>query len=302
MLTEDETAKGCLAYYREESLRVTAKEENRNHIRNFRRGIVFGYSLKKRNLNPHQILELGPGSGYFMAGLKFVYPLAQITVMDVNDKILEAVKKRFHYQTIKVIPEKPVSTFNNAFDLIIARDFIEHVMDISKVMLNIKSYLKVGGIFHFITPNGHEDLWKYYLTYNYLNASSELLINHVNYFDGAGLLNYLTANSFEPLEFYTYQIKTTLRGNGWKVRKKLMAPLSERKNAGQFFSNETIEGNAFDFDDADVLNRWYINDKYKFLVHWIGLYHHYSFIKLPPELNVGHEIYGLFLKTAFGNR
>lgn len=66
--------------------------------------------------------------------------------------------------------------------------------------------------------------------------------------------------------------------------------------------NETSQVNAHYFDNSDVLNRWYINNKYKFLIHWIGLYHHSGIIKLSPESKVGHEIYGLFRKTVLGYR
>jgi len=42
MLTQEETAKGCLAYFVEESLRVSIAEQENNLVRNFRRGVLSG--------------------------------------------------------------------------------------------------------------------------------------------------------------------------------------------------------------------------------------------------------------------
>ena len=52
MLTDSETSKGCYAYYIEESLRTSNKEQIINCVRNFRRGVVFGYSLKRKKYFP----------------------------------------------------------------------------------------------------------------------------------------------------------------------------------------------------------------------------------------------------------
>ena len=83
MLNDEETSKGCQAYYIEEGLRTSKEEQFKNCERNFRRGVVFGFKLKRKKITPRSILELGPGTGYFSAGLKFAFPPVQITVMDI---------------------------------------------------------------------------------------------------------------------------------------------------------------------------------------------------------------------------
>ncbi len=301
MLTEEETSKGCLAYYIEESLRVSEKEEEKNLLRNFRRGFLFGMSLKTKGIYPKEVLELGPGSGYFANGIKFIFPNAKITVMDVNREMLRLNELHHHYNIIESSLEKYIPELDNKFDLIIARDILEHVIDFSKVIENVKSYFKEKGLFHFITPNGHEDIWKHYLTFNYQNAKSELLINHVNYFDGKGLLNFLLDNNFSPVNYYTYKLKTTRRGRGWKISKKLMAPLSKKKNADYYIDKKIAEVKSINFDKKAVLNKWYISRNRKFLMYIISWYHHANILKLSPELNVGHEIYGLFRITKSNN-
>lgn len=297
MLTQEETSKGCLAYYIEESLRTSKKEQERNLLRNFRRGFLFGISLKRKNIYPKNVLELGPGSGYFSDGLKFVFPDAKITVMDVNKEVLLFNEHHHQYSTIEATPENHIPELENKFDLIIARDILEHVIDIAKVIENVRSYSKNNGLFHFITPNGHEDVWKHYLTFNYQSAKSELLINHVNYFDGKGLLNFLLKKDFLPVNYYTYNFKSTRQGQGEKVSEELMAAASQKKSGDFYIEKKINKVKEIDFDKKTVLNKWYINKSRKFITYMISWYHHANIVKLSPELNVGHEIYGLFKIT-----
>lgn len=298
MLNQKETAKGCLAYFIEESLRVSQKEQEKNFIRNFRRGILFGYSIKRKKCSPSEILELGPGSGAFSEGIKFVFPKARIRVMDVNEELLLFNKKHHRFDTIQSAPENYLYELENKFDLIIARDILEHVIDVSTVIQNVSKYCKPGGLFHFITPNGHEDVWKHYLRFTTTGSPSELLINHVNYFDGKGLLDFLQKNHFAPIEYFTYKIKTTRKGRGWKMHPRLMADKSTKKNSDFYVNTEIEKIRKFDFNKDAVMDKWYINNKQKYITRLISWYNHMKIIKLSPTLNVGHEISGLFKKVA----
>jgi SAM-dependent methyltransferase len=294
MLSETETAKGCLAYYIEESLRVSVKEQRRNLVRNFRRGLLFGVSLKKQGIFPKNVLELGPGSGYFANGLKYIFPKVKITVMDVNKEVLQFNEDQHQYETIETSLESYIPDLENQFDLIIARDIIEHVIDISKVVQNVKHYLKNGGYFHFITPNGHEDAWKHYIRYNDKNKTSELLINHVNYFDGRGLSTFLVEKGFTTLQYFTYKLKTTRQGRGWRVSKKLMAPVSQKKSASFYINEQINKVRNIQFDKNRILDKWYLKKNRNLFAYLISWYHHAHLLKINPELNIGHEIYGLF--------
>jgi SAM-dependent methyltransferase len=297
MLTEAETSKGCFAYYVEESLRTGREELVRNRIRNFRRGVAFGCSLKRKHISPSRVLELGPGSGYFSAGLAFVFPVIDITVMDVNEEVIEFNQKHHNYKAIPGIPDNRFDELTGAFDLVIARDIIEHVADISKVLSNINCYLRPGGYFHFITPNGHEDVWKHYLTFFYTGLPSELLINHVHYYDGAGLENLLAIKGFEPVSYYCHNFKYTIRGRGWKKGKKLMNPVSVRKSARSFIEKAgEIAGQ--EYEKETILDKWYIRKNSAWITQLYSFYHHFSLFRISPHLNVGHEFYGLFRKSG----
>ncbi len=302
MLNDAETAKGCFAYYIEESLRVSHKEIFRNCVRNFRRGVVFGYSLKNRGITPNKVLELGPGSGYFCVGLQFVFPDIEVTVLDINEEILQANQKNHNYKPILEVPDNFVPACAGKFDLVIARDIIEHVSNVSSVIHNVNQYLKIGGHFHFITPNGHEDVWKHYLTSQLTNSTSELLINHVNYFDGKSLKDLLHHKGFNPVEYYTYQIKTTWRGKGWKKNLKLMSPASTKYNADKLIKEKATEIANYTVEKKQVLDQWYIKPEAKWVTLLYSKYQQSSLIKIDPELNIGHEIYGLFKKTKPVNK
>jgi ubiquinone/menaquinone biosynthesis C-methylase UbiE len=302
MLNDEETSKGCFAYYVEEFSRTGTKEQLKNCERNFRRGVVFGYHLKNRHISPRFVLELGPGSGYFAAGLQFVFPAVEITVMDINTDVLEFNREHHGFQTIRGIPDNFISRYQNKFDLIIARDIIEHVTDISKVAENVSQYLMAGGLFHFITPNGREDIWKHYLTAKFENKPSELLINHVNYFDGKGLKKLLVQKGLSPVDYYTYTFKTTLRGYGWREKRTLMNPVSEKLKADDYIPGKTEELKSTEFRKAEILDKWYIRTKAKWLTYIYCLYHHFSIIKISPDRNIGHEIYGLFKKPSQTNQ
>jgi 2-polyprenyl-3-methyl-5-hydroxy-6-metoxy-1,4-benzoquinol methylase len=297
MLTDSETSKGCNAFYFDQSTGPDNEEDRINYVRNFRRGVVFGYSLKRKNISPHSVLELGPGSGYFCDGLKFVFPEVEITVMDINSNVLNFNKVHHKYRVIHGIPDHLIPEFINRFDLVIARDIIEHVSDISKVVKNVYKYLTPNGYFHFITPNGHEDVWKHYLTSTLTDSPSELLINHVNYYDGKGLKKFLLREGFIPLRYYTYTIKTTLRGRGWKRNKKLMSPVSMRKNADVLIRRQNSRVSGYEWKKEIILDKWYIQCKVKWITHLYSIYQHISIFRINPELNIGHEIYGLFKKN-----
>ncbi len=297
MLTEAETSRGCYAYYFDDVLRSDIKVQYINWIRNFRRGVVFGYSLKRKKIVPHSVLELGAGSGYFSAGLKFVFPDADITIMDINLNVTNFNKKHHKYKTIHGIPDNFVAGCERKFDLVIARDIIEHVNDISKVLKNVYKYLTEDGYFHFITPNGHEDVWKHYLTSMMTNSASELLINHVNYYDGKGLRKFLIREGFLPVDYYTFKITTTLRGTGWKKNHKLMSPVSGKKNSDNYLKALSLEVADDGLEKDKILDKWYIQSRAKWITHFFSVYQHFSIIRINPDLNVGHEIYGLFKKT-----
>lgn len=298
MLTPEATEIGCNAYLAEEIINTSIKEQERNLIRNYRRGVLFASQIKRRGFHPQSILEFGPGSGYFGAGIQFIFPDSDITVVDIVDGVLKANKEVHGSETIKGTPENLEQLGSRKFDLIIARDIIEHVTDISKVIGNVVKHLNDNGLFLFITPNGHEDVWGHYLRWKISHQQSELLINHVNYFDGTGLLKYLTKKGLSPVSYYTYQLKTTFRGKGWSMDPKLAASVSQRRSASEMITRKELVKSQTAFGKKEILRPWIFRTRFKWITVIYCWFHHFTVIKLSPKLNVGHEIFGLFINKV----
>jgi SAM-dependent methyltransferase len=297
MITDEATETGCNAYYIEEINNTSKREQERNLIRNYRRGILFASGIKRKGFHPHSILEFGPGSGYFGAGMQLIFPDSVNTIVDIVDDVLAANKKVHGSETIKGTPENLEQLGSRKFDLIIARDIIEHVTDISKVIGNVAKHLNDNGLFLFITPNGHEDVWGHYVRWNLNHEPSELLINHVNYFDGAGLLEFLGKSGLSPVSYYTYQVKTTFRGKGWSMKPNLAASISQKRSAGEMIKRKEQHMSQSEFDKNEILRHWVFHTRLKWMTVFYCWYHHFTMIRLSPKLNVGHEIYGLFIKA-----
>lgn len=295
MITEENTATGCHAYYLKEILETPVREQKRNLLRNYRRGIVFALSLQRKGFQPESILEFGPGSGYFSAGIQLIFPGCKISAVDIVDDVLKLNKEVHGYEVFKGSPEDIGLFRERRFDLILARDILEHVTDIGTVIRNIVSLLNPGGLLHFITPNGAEDVWGHYLNYEMRKKPSELLINHVNYFNGGGLLAFLTNSGLSKVEYFTYQVKYRLRGKGWKHVENLAVPASTRQSADALIRSEK-EMIQDVFPKHEILDNFIFRTKLKWLTGLYCRYKHHWIIHLDPTKNVGHEIHGLFIK------
>jgi ubiquinone/menaquinone biosynthesis C-methylase UbiE len=298
MITPGNTATGCHAYYLKEILETPVLQQKRNLVRNYRRGIVFASSLRKKGYHPEMILEFGPGSGYFSAGVQFIFPDSMITVVDIVDDVLKMNKDIHGFTVFSGSPEDIHLFEDQKFDLIIARDILEHVTDIGKVVRNIAALLNPGGALHFITPNGKEDVWGHYLNWEFRRKPSELLINHVNYFDGSGLLKCLTDSGFSKVEYYTYQVKYFLRGKGWRHKEKLAVPVSEKKSADELIRMQEQQTDPHTFQKDEILGGFIFRTKIVWLIGLYCWFKHHWLIHLDPRRNIGHEIHGVFVKRG----
>ena len=297
MLSIENQEVGCEAYFYKEQIEISPKEQKRNMIRNFRRGVVFGYSLKLKNICPQNILEFGPGSGYFLEGIKFVFPTAKITVVDVVQAVLDFNKHEHGYNTIKSLADDFKVETEGVYDLIIARDILEHVSDVGRMIVNVKKLLCVGGFFHFLTPNGHEDYWGHKMCQDLLKKRSELLINHVNYFDGQGLKLFLQTSGFLPIEYYTYQFKNFVKGKGWK-NILTWSTQSTKKDAASMISFGRAKENPRTQPKNEILRKeWYISGKFPLMTFLYSYLKHNFWIKINPKFRYGHEIFGLFKRV-----
>jgi tRNA (cmo5U34)-methyltransferase len=100
--------------------------------------------------NP-KVLDIGSGTGLFASALLGKYPNAQITLIDLSDKMLEIARKRFaEYPDFKFIEADYINyEFSGQFDIIISALSIHHLTPHQKENLYKKCFdlLSENGIF-----------------------------------------------------------------------------------------------------------------------------------------------------------
>lgn len=286
MLSAKVMSTGVYAYYLMQKASESEKSRIRNSARNFRKGYAFAKSLPG-DFKPVKILELGPGDGYFLRGVRSVFPQARYFAWDIVPEVARAMRKDHGYSPLSGGFEKLKT--KEKFDLIIARDVIEHFAETGDVLKQVVKLLQPHGLFHFITPNGHEDLWKFYvLNRLHKDSKAELLLNHVNYFDGAGLDRFLRSIGLNRVEYYTYDFSSWKMGIGWNLVPKLGAhPI-------RLSAAETIR--KFKGSVAQIPLRPPGDTRIGKLQKLWFRYKYWRVLKLAPRLNFGHEIHGLYRK------
>lgn len=288
MLSEKAMSTGVYAYYLMQKASESAKSHAKNSARNFRKGFAFARSLP-RNFRPVRILELGPGDGFFLRGVRSVFPEATYYAWDIVPEVARAMQEEHGFSPLSGGFEKLKT--RERFDLVIARDVIEHFAETGKVLKQVATLLEPGGLFHFITPNGHEDLWKFYVLSRLKSAQEgELLLNHVNYFDGKSLADYLESIGLTKVEYYTYDFSSWKMGIGWNVIPRLAANsirLSAAATIRKFkpAALAQIEAPGAPEKIGRPRKLWF---RYKY----------WRLLKLAPGFNFGHEIHGLYRKDG----
>jgi tRNA (cmo5U34)-methyltransferase len=98
-----------------------------------------------------RVLDLGSGSGLFTAILLTKFPKAQVTLVDLSDKMLAVAKERFaaHKDFTYVVSDFAHLNVTGPFDIIISGIAIHHIPGPEKQRLYKRCHetLKAGGVF-----------------------------------------------------------------------------------------------------------------------------------------------------------
>lgn len=310
MLTGEVMTKGCLALYRHQQSGENSRSRRRGFFRAFRKGVAFGVTLRLMGIRPQRILEVGAGDAYFMIGLKYVFPDADCTCLDIVEEILEAIKTKHGFGTIcssleKLSPEMlPQESSGGShkksdakFDLIVARDILEHVEKPRQVIENLHSVLRPGGHLYFIVPNGWQDAWQSFSRWQVDRLKSELLINHVNYYDPESLKALLVELRFKIKKWYIYDLKTFSRGAGWRMIDRHKAAKSTARSADKVIaSTESISSTMADAIKNPVPAVFSVSALRPLLMAYCW-FKHTPLVRVRPEAYVGEEIFCLAEKT-----
>ena len=77
---------------------------------------------------------------------------------------------------------------------------------------------------------------------------------------------------------------------------KINSPVSERKDADLLIKEKAAEISNSELIKEQILNKWYIQYRAKWVTYLYSMYQHLPIIRVNPRLNIGHEIYGLYKK------
>jgi len=94
-------------------------------------------------------LDLGCGDGRLSALLD----AEQLTLADVSDVALERAARRLPAaRTVALEPDAPLPLPDNAFDLVLCAETIEHVRDVQLLLSEVRRVLRPGGRLAVTTP------------------------------------------------------------------------------------------------------------------------------------------------------
>jgi len=194
--------------------------------------LFFPYEKKVRDfalyyLKGSQILDAGCGNGW----LSICAENEGYNVYSVDLANNEIKESRFIFKRKKSRAALTKASLcglpftNSAFDTIICINVLEHVLDIEKAFLNLKTVLRKGGRLIVMIPNGLTfGLFYDRFAYRLIPANAIVSRVHKTLFSmTADELSVLKLNEEEPIghcqEFTISRIRSLLREHGFKIIK-----------------------------------------------------------------------------------
>lgn len=212
------TVEGCERFSRSQARSRTRGRIARGRLRAYRRGGFFARNVMRDFFAAEaaiDMLEIGAGSGYFSQGVKQFYPRARVHYNDIVPGKVEACLR--HFDCEGAAGEFTAERFpGKRFDLVIARDVLEHLRDPAAFLRDVAAVLRPGGLLYFITPNGRENLWE---SNQRLLAGADpcyLDQNHYHYFLPQVLDRLLDATGLERVRAFKWGLSGHRKGLGWK--------------------------------------------------------------------------------------
>lgn len=98
-----------------------------------------------RNKTVKNILDVGTGTGDFIAILKEVFPAANIAGVDPNSDSLKEAKKLYPTVSFHKMTAEKLEFANNTFDVVSISMALHHLPDVQKGLQEIKRVVKPNG-------------------------------------------------------------------------------------------------------------------------------------------------------------
>jgi ubiquinone/menaquinone biosynthesis C-methylase UbiE len=101
---------------------------------------------------PKKILDYGCGQGRYIAELRKIFTLADISGCDVSDQGLEIARTNNPGVSFLGMDNESIDCLDESFDLVISIEVLEHVGDVRKAIQEIVRVLRPGGTALITTP------------------------------------------------------------------------------------------------------------------------------------------------------
>ncbi len=173
------------------------------------------YCLEALETVHGKVLEVGCGAGMFTIAIKKAKRELQVYGSDIDEKSIKLAKKRtdgvnFRWADIYKLPFK-----SGYFDAVVSFDFLEHLDNPSKALLEIARVLKKGGLYHSLTPveNSLATVHGVLLKFGYFPKRK--YADHVQQYTVSSLRNLMERAGFKFIkvnysEHYLYQLVDTI--------------------------------------------------------------------------------------------
>lgn len=181
------------------------------------------YEIKK-------IWEPGAGPGFWTEF--FINQKMDLTASDI-DKIVLQENKRNNPNAKIVLGDATEINLNDDFDLIFAKDVIEHVKDDKKLIKNFKKHLKENGILFITTQNSFSLNYLLEKIYHYLKGEKNWFgwdKSHVRFYNFFTLKKLLKQNGFKVINcfgFYHFPYRALTKFLTGDIREKRIFHLIE---------------------------------------------------------------------------
>ncbi|MDG1325139.1 MAG: class I SAM-dependent methyltransferase [Opitutales bacterium] len=192
------------------------------------------------SVNGLNVAELGVGQGFLQKAFLSETPKS-LLALDIAEEYIENAKKIFQtsgnsstsfYTSVGNVEFMP---FHESFDLVVATDILEHVLNLGNALVRIASSLKTGGKFACRVP--YKEALGQYSIYN----KQKYEFAHLRFFNESMLKTQLKEVGLKPVQVYR---------NGFQPgRFRKVVPSFFGKNMARLFSLAGHYGNNwYDFN------------------------------------------------------
>lgn len=176
-----------------------------------------------KDLNGLEILEIGPAGGIWTK--YFLENGAKVTAVDISEPILKANQQQ-NPQAEFILGDATDVKINKKFDLIFAKDVIEHIQADERFLENMNAHLKENGRILINTQNNFSKNYLIQDTYHKLKGNKNWLgwdPTHVRFYNFISLKNKLVKAGFAPEKwfgsyYFPYRLLADHCGKLWESK------------------------------------------------------------------------------------